>query len=156
MSSQPPPIPPAARKILVVDDDAVVVKALSLKLASKGFKVVTAMDAAEAMQAVRKETPDLLVLDITFPPDVGVSWDGFRIVEWLRRLNEAQTIPVIIITGSDLEKYRSRANSIGAAALFQKPINYDDLVDTIRKTLDEWPGHQKTPGGSATDPATDI
>lgn len=150
MSSQPPPIPASAKKILVVDDDAVVVKALSLKLSAKGFKVITAADGSEAMQSVRKEKPDLMLLDVTFPPDVsvaGVAWDGFRIVEWLRRLDESQQIPVIIMSGGDREKYKSRTDAIGAVAFFQKPINYDELINTIRKTLDEWPAKSRPAAG---------
>lgn len=148
MSNQPQPIPASAKKILVVDDDAVVVKALSLKLSAKGFKVITAADGSEAVLSVRKEKPDLILLDVTFPPDVGgVAWDGFRVVEWLRRLDESQRIPVIIMSGGEREKYKSRTDAIGAVAFFQKPINYDELINTIRKTLDEWPAKARPAAG---------
>jgi DNA-binding response OmpR family regulator len=150
MSSQPSPIPASARKILVVDDDAVVVKALSLKLSAKGFKVITAADASEAVLSVRKEKPDLILLDVTFPPDVGgVAWDGFRVVEWLHRLEESQRIPVIIISGGDREKYKGRLDAVGAVAFFQKPINYDELITTIHKTLDEWSAKARPSAGGA-------
>ena len=74
-----------AKTILVVDDNEIVIKTISLKLQGAGYRVVSAMDGAEAMAAVRKETPDLILLDISFPPDVGtVPWDGFRIMEWFQ------------------------------------------------------------------------
>ena len=86
-SSTTPPIP--GKKILVVDDNAVVIKTICLKLQGAGFRVVTAMDGTEAVAAVRKENPDLILLDLTFPAEViGVPWDGFRIMECLRPLEK--------------------------------------------------------------------
>src|SRR5437773_1865670 len=100
------------KKILVVDDNAVIIKTLSLKLKSAGYNVLTAMDGSEAVSSARHEKPDLILLDISFPPDVahggGVAWDGFRIIEWLHRIDEARNIPIIVITGGDASKYRER------------------------------------------------
>lgn len=124
------------KKILVVDDDAVIIKALSIKLQANGFDVVAARDGAAAVNAVRTQRPDLILLDVTFPADMGsVSWDGFRIMEWLKRLEEAANVPIIVITGGDREKYESRARAAGAVAFFHKPINHDELFGLIRQTL---------------------
>jgi CheY-like chemotaxis protein len=123
-------------KILVVDDNEVVVKTISLKLKGAGYQVATAQDGAQAMSVVRMEKPDLILLDITYPPDVaGVPWDGFRIMEWLHRVDESRKIPIIIITGGDNVKYKERAMASGAVAFFHKPINHDDLLKVIRATL---------------------
>ena len=90
----------SASKILVVDDNEIIIKTISLKLQGAGYQVITAMDGAEAVAAARKENPDLILLDISFPPDVdGVPWDGFRIMAWLHRLEAVKKTPVIIITG---------------------------------------------------------
>ena len=125
-------------KILVVDDNEVIVKTLSLKLERAGYRVATAQDGAEAMSVVRMEKPDLILLDITFPPDVdGVAWDGFRIMEWLQRVVESRRIPIIIITGGENVKNKERATAAGAVAFFHKPINNDDLLKVIRATLIE-------------------
>ncbi|HKI70408.1 MAG TPA: response regulator, partial [Verrucomicrobiae bacterium] len=95
------------KKILVVDDDTVVLKAFTFKLTSKGYDVLTALEGAEAVSVVRRAKPDLILLDVSFPPDVGsgggVVWDGFKIMDWLRRVDEAATIPIIMITGGDPE-----------------------------------------------------
>ncbi|HTX20508.1 MAG TPA: response regulator [Candidatus Aquilonibacter sp.] len=132
MNSEPTP----ARKILVVDDNEIILKTISLKLQGAGYQVVTALDGSEAVAAARKEHPDLVLLDIGFPPDVdGVPWDGFRIMEWFHRLEAAKKIPVIIITGGDDAKYKERAISGGAVAFFHKPIEHDDLLKVIRATL---------------------
>jgi len=121
---------------LVVDDNEIILKTITLKLQGAGYQVITALDGSEAVAAARKERPDLVLLDITFPPDVdGVPWDGFRIMEWFHRLETSKKIPVIIITGGDDAKYRERAIASGAVAFFHKPIEHDDLLKVIRATL---------------------
>ena len=130
------PAAPPKKKILVVDDNEIVVKTLTLKLQGAGYEVIVAMDGAEAVAAARKETPDLILLDIFFPPDVGsVPWDGFRIMEWFHRLDVARKIPSIVITCSEDPKSRDRATNSGAVAFFQKPIEHDNLLKVIRATL---------------------
>jgi CheY-like chemotaxis protein len=130
--------PPGAKKILVVDDNEVILKTVSLKLQGAGYQVITALDGSEGVAAARKEKPDLILLDIGFPVDEdGVPWDGFRVMEWLRRLDLAKKIPVIIITGGEEAKYRERAVASGAVAFFNKPIDHDDLLRVIRVTLGE-------------------
>jgi len=125
-----------AKKILVVDDNEIILKTVSLKLQGAGYQVITALDGAEAVAAARKESPDLILLDIGFPPDVdGVPWDGFRVMEWLRRLDTSRKIPVVVITGSEDPKNEERAASIGAVAFFHKPIDHDDLLKVIQSVL---------------------
>ena len=134
--SAPVPAAVPSAKILVVDDNEVIVKTICLKLKGAGYQVATAQDGAEAMSVVRMEKPDLILLDITFPPDVaGVPWDGFRIMEWFHRLDVARKIPIIVITGSEDPKSRDRATNSGAVAFFQKPIEHDNLLKVIRATL---------------------
>ena len=124
------------KKILIVDDNAVILKALSLALTQHDFEVVTALDGSVAVGAVRREKPDAVVLDISFPPSFGnVEWDGFRIMQWLKRVEEAKNIPFILITGGEASKYRERAMKEGAAAFFQKPVNNNELVATIKKLV---------------------
>jgi two-component system OmpR family response regulator len=126
------------RKILVVDDNPVVLKAFELKLKALGFTVITASEGSAAVSTARQERPDIIVLDINFPPDVGSSglqWDGFNIMQWMRRFQEAASIPVIIITAGDPEKLKERAMAAGAVAFFQKPINNEEFLLTVRRIL---------------------
>ncbi|MFN3408414.1 MAG: response regulator [Limisphaerales bacterium] len=128
----------SARKILVVDDNPVVVKALQIKLAEAGYVAFAALDASEAIAVVRQEQPDLIVLDLSFPPDIGgVDWDGFRLMQWLQRLEHSRRIPIIIITGHDSQQNRQRAIELGATAFFTKPVNHVALVQIVRETLAE-------------------
>ncbi len=124
------------KKILVVDDDEIILKTVSLKLQGAGYQVFTALDGAGAVAAARKENPDLILLDIGFPPAVdGVPWDGFRIMDWFHRLDSAKKIPIIIITGSEDPKIKERAASSGAVAFFHKPIDHDDLLMVVHSAL---------------------
>lgn len=138
-----------AKKILIVDDDAVIIKTTSAKLKSHGYQVAAAMDAAEAVSALRQDKPDLILLDISFPPDVGsVDWDGFKVMAWLQRMDEAKDIPIIVITGGDPAKYKDRSLATGAVAFFHKPIQHDELLIVMAKILrDE--SSQASPAGGA-------
>jgi CheY-like chemotaxis protein len=128
--------PAAKKKILVVDDNEIILKTISLKLQGAGYQVITALDGSEAVAAARKEQLDLVLLDISFPPDVGgVEWDGFRIMEWFRRMEAVKKTPVIIITGGEDASNKDRAVAGGAVAFFHKPIDHDDLLKVIRATL---------------------
>ncbi|HZF00570.1 MAG TPA: response regulator [Methylomirabilota bacterium] len=127
---------PSAKKILVIDDNEIILKTTSMKLQSAGYQVFTALDGSEGVSLVRKEKPDLVLLDITFPPDVsGVSWDGFRIMDWLHRVDETKKIPIIVISGVVEEKNKQRATASGAVAFFPKPVNFDEMIKVIRATL---------------------
>src|ERR1041385_838709 len=90
------------KKVLIVDDDAVILKALSMKLEAAGYQVATACDGSDAIRAVRDEKPDIILLDVYFPPDIagGGPWDGFLLKKWLGNVDGSKKIPVIFITSS--------------------------------------------------------
>jgi len=125
----------------VVDDDLVIVKTLSLLLKSNGYRVLTATDGPGAACAVTREKPDLILLDLLFPPDAmnigGALQDGFLIMEWLRRMGEAKDIPIIIVSADHSNKDRERALAAGAVAFLPKPIDRFALLATIRTVLGE-------------------
>ena len=103
------------KKILVVDDDAVVLKALSIKLKGAGYDVIAASDGTKAVTAARSDKPDAIVLDLNFPDDFGtVAWDGYRIMEWLKRLDNGIKTPIIVISSSDPQKVEARVRALGA------------------------------------------
>ncbi len=130
------------KKVLVVDDNEIVRKAVSLKLAASGYEAFTAADGSAVVRVVDKEKPDLILLDILFPPDDamgGMSWDGFAILRWLRGMSENKNVPVIIISGTDPAKYKERCLQAGASAFLHKPLNMDELIATVRLTFGESP-----------------
>ncbi len=126
-------------KILVVDDNPIIRKALALKLEASGYKALVAEDGSEAVKTVRRARPDLIILDVTFPPDVahggGIPWDGFLIMDWLRRMDEARDVPFILISSTNTGQIRERALKEGASWFFGKPIDHDELLAAINLTL---------------------
>jgi len=133
---------PRVPKILVVDDNVVILKTISLKLKAEGYEVRTAMDGTTAVSCVRRDRPDLIILDINFPPDTAhacISWNGFTILDWLRRIDEARDTPIIFITSGESAKFRQRALEAGAVAFFEKPVNHEEMMNVIRHTVGEPP-----------------
>jgi CheY-like chemotaxis protein len=128
------------KKILLVDDDPVFVKAISTKLRGAGFEVITAEDGASTLCALREVKPDLILLDILFPPDVPhggvVSWDGFDIMHWLRRMGGITRTPVILVTSSEPAEITERALKMGVAGLVQKTGDTGELMRAIDKALE--------------------
>src|SRR5262245_7793175 len=128
------------RRILVVDDNKVIRKTTSIKLQAAGYEVLTAEDGSSAIRQARQLDPHLILLDLNFPPDVGhgggIPWDGLLILTWLRT-NGMHKIPVIVITGEDLEKYKERLVKAGVLDIFLKPLDYAALLTAIRWALDE-------------------
>ena len=136
-------------KILIIDDSLVFLKAMSQLLQAQGYQVLTAEDGADALSTVRREKLDLILLDINFPPDVGyggvISWDGFQIMGWLQRMDEAKEVPIIIITGGDPAKDKDRYRAPEVVGCFRKPVDHKELLATIRKTLDEKAREEPSP-----------
>lgn len=124
------------KKILVVDDDAVVVKAFTIKLKANDYEVLSAGDGSTAVNLARTQQPDAILLDINFPDDFGsVAWDGFRIMDWLKRIHAASNIPVFIMSAGDPAKYQSKAREIGAVGYFQKPVIHEELIAELDRVL---------------------
>jgi len=127
----------SSSKILVVDDDAIIQRTVATALQKAGYEVYSATDISVALGIVRREKPDLLLLDISFPLDFGgPAKDGFFVVEWLRRTPEAEKIPIIIISATDPAKYKDQVPAKGIVACFRKPLNHAELLTAIKSTLD--------------------
>ena len=135
--------------ILVVDDNLVFQKAMVMKLRAFGYDVMTAEDGSAALGAIARLKPDLILLDLNFPPDVanggGLGWDGFLILRWLRRTQEAVNVPVIAVTGGDLNLYREHCKEAGILDLLAKPLDHDQLLTRIRALLNQAGQETKPP-----------
>jgi CheY-like chemotaxis protein len=142
------PVSPAAdepepdadsKKVLVADDDPVIRQALTNKLKSRGYRVVTAEDCSQALNITRLEKPDVLLLDIDFPPDVAhggaVPWNGFILSQWLRREETTGKTPIIFMSANDQPDYRRRASAAGGTAFLAKPIDSEKLLASIDGAL---------------------
>jgi two-component system KDP operon response regulator KdpE len=114
-------------KILVVDDEKRMVRFIQLNLEQDGFQVVTAYNGEEALDQVRTQLPDLVLLDIMMP-DI----DGFQVLEKIR---EVSTVPVIMLTAKGEEDDRVRGLELGADDYITKPFSPRELVSRIKAVL---------------------
>jgi len=126
-SKIPRPVPRDARRILVVEDEPRMVNLIRMNLELEGFQVVEAHTGIDALNAVRTQLPDLILLDVMLP-----ELDGF---ETLRMLREFSSIPVIMLTAKGEEDDRVRGLELGADDYIPKPFAPRELVSRVRAVL---------------------
>ena len=119
------------KRILVVEDDEHIVKALGVRLRSKGYDVVASYDAVMGMQKAMENPPDLILLDVMMPGGNGVT-----LAERLQNSTKTVNIPIIFLTASKQADLREQAFSFGAVGFFEKPFDFDELLATVRAALD--------------------
>lgn len=113
--------------ILVVDDEPRMVNFMRMNLELEGCRVISASNGREALEKVRDEMPDVVLLDIMMPV-----MDGF---ETLRRLRQASSVPVLVLTAKDDEEDRIKGLELGADDYIGKPFSHRELVSRIRAVL---------------------
>lgn len=139
---QPSPAPAQAKKILVVDDNPVVLKAMYFLLRNHGYEAVMAASGAETLSCLRRDRPDLILLDLDLPDAGNVAnamSDGFIIMDWAHQTGAAENIPVIIISALDPEEYKTRAQAAGILNFFRKPVDNQQLLTAIQAALGDAP-----------------
>jgi two-component system cell cycle response regulator DivK len=124
------------RRILVVDDNQVVLKAFEMKLKTSGFSVTTTTECGGAARLAQQIRAELIIMDINFSGGgSGAQWNGFTVMQWMRRFPELEKVPIIIITGGNAAVYKDKAFSAGAFAFFEKPVPYSALLAEISRAL---------------------
>jgi two-component system, OmpR family, KDP operon response regulator KdpE len=118
--------------ILVVEDELDMFRALAVRLEANGFRALLATSVATAVGMVRLDPPDLIVLDLGLPDG-----DGYTVMEKLKSLPTPWPIPVIVLTARDPQGNQERSYESGAYDFFQKPVNEEWLVESIRRALTE-------------------
>ena len=111
--------------ILVVDDDPAFRELYRMALRLEGFAVVTASNGLEALRAIEQRPPSLVVLDINMP-----ILDGWSVLRELQAHAETNGTPVIVVTGTDVQRATERA-----AAIMKKPVMPDQVLPLIRREL---------------------
>jgi DNA-binding response OmpR family regulator len=140
------PMPQGTRgTVLVVDDEPTIVDVVSRYLARAGFSAREAFDGPGALEAVRRERPDLVVLDVMLP--------GFDGIEVMRRLHEApgEPVPVILLTARAEESDRLIGLRRGADDYVVKPFSPAELVARVEAVL-----RRAARGGGGGDGEADL
>lgn len=119
------------KKILVVDDEVRIVDLVTSMLTKHGYDVVSASDGEEALDQVREQRPDLVLLDIMMP-----KMDGTTVAEELRSRRETERLPVVFLTSlvEDAE-LQQEGDEIGGHLFLAKPFNLPDLLSVIDRAM---------------------
>ncbi len=115
------------RRILVVDDEVRMVRFIRLNLEHDGFQVIEAYNGLQALERMRTNLPDLVLLDVMMP-DI----DGFEV---LRTIREVSQVPVIMLTAKSEEDDRVRGLELGADDYITKPFSPREMVSRVRAVL---------------------
>lgn len=114
-------------KVLIVDDEKPLVRGLSASLAKEGFNTLAAFDGLEALEVIRREKIDIVLLDIMLP-----GMDGITV---LRKLREKSNVPVIMLTAKDDSGDMVLGLELGADDYVTKPFNTRVLIARIRSVV---------------------
>jgi DNA-binding response OmpR family regulator len=117
---------------MIVDDDQHLVLGLTARLKASGYQVTVARDAISALTVARKESPDLVILDLGLP-----AGDGFMVLERMRALSDLVATPVIVLSARNPADNKQRALDFCASAYFQKPPDSREFMRAVRNALGE-------------------
>ncbi|BBI99949.1 hypothetical protein FGKAn22_16420 [Ferrigenium kumadai] len=121
---------PAGAAILVVDDAAPNVKLLRLILGAAGYRVLEAFSGPEALEVLRRERPDAMLLDVRMP-----GMTGYDVCRRVREDLEFATLPVIMVTALSQSEERIMGIEAGATDFISKPFNKRELLARVRSSL---------------------
>lgn len=117
--------------VLIVEDVPDILKLLEATLTFKGYRVVTSINGQEALDAIQRERPALVITDIMMP-----RLDGFGLVHRLRINPETREIPVIFLTATYVAlEDKAFALNIGATRFIEKPVNFERFLETVDELM---------------------
>lgn len=123
---------PEIKKILIVEDDKFLSLVLKGRLEKEGINAIQAFDGQEALEALKKDIPDLILLDLIMP-----NMSGFEFLEILRQDPQYRTIPVVVISNLGQESDVEKAKSLGVIEYYVKVrTSIDDLILKIKNLLE--------------------
>ena len=119
--------------LLVVEDIPDILKLLQATLEFKGYRVITAREGNEALEAIEKERPALIITDILMP-----KMDGFSLVHQLRLNPETRDIPVVFLSATYVApEDKTFALNLGVIRFIEKPVDFEKFLPTISSLLEQ-------------------
>jgi putative nucleotidyltransferase with HDIG domain len=125
------------RTILVVDDDRRVVDLLQISLSQNGYHVTTASTGEEGLEQVRRETPDLVILDLRLPKK-----NGYEVCAALKSAKETAAIPIIMVSATAEVDARLQGLMHGADDYLTKPFSPKELLIKVRRIFERLEKHE--------------
>ena len=117
------------RKVLIVDDEPNIVVSLQFLMKKAGFDTAVARDGDEALTAVERFRPDLVLLDVMMPRR-----DGYEVCQQLRGSGWTD-LKIVMLTAKGREAEVNKGLALGADAYVTKPFSTSELVDTVTRLL---------------------
>ncbi|MDK2833325.1 MAG: hypothetical protein PWR29_196 [Methanolobus sp.] len=116
-------------KVLIVDDEQAIVELMGLYLRSE-YDVISAYNGQEALEKIRSDKPDIVLLDVMMP-----DMNGYEVCRRLKTSVETQFLPVIMVTALSGKDDRIKGIEVGADEFLGKPVNRLELVTRVRSLL---------------------
>jgi two-component system, cell cycle response regulator len=130
MSDLKPVLATEPGRILVVDDNQDNIEIIATRLRFRGYEILEAGDGAQALQLVKDQAPDLILLDVMLP-DI----DGYEISRRIKGAPDLPFIPIILVTARDSTQDKVAGLDAGADDYLTKPINFPELEARVRSML---------------------
>lgn len=116
----------SAKTILVVDDDPEIVTMVGLRLSKRGYRIVSATDGNEALEAARRERPALIVLDVMMP-----GRNGWEVARALKQDPVTEKVKIVMLTAIGHSVNEMTSPIYGADAYIDKPFDFTHLEKTV-------------------------
>ena len=120
------------KKILVVDDEVDLVETVRFPLEMEGFDVLVSYNGEDALNQARKESPDLIILDLMLP-----KLDGYKVCRLLKFDERYKHIPILMLTAKTQEKDKTLGMDSGANEYITKPFEMDYLMEKVKAYLNK-------------------
>ena len=116
--------------VLLMDDEQSLLKATSIGLKDRGFKVFTAESGELAIKAIRSVKPGIVVSDLAMP-----GMNGFELYQKVKKTEEYKALPFIFLTTVDDFYAKKFGKELGGAAYITKPVDLDELENIIKEKM---------------------
>lgn len=119
-------------KILIADDEQNIVISLEFLMKREGFDVSIAVDGEEAVDKIRSEMPDLVLLDVMMPKK-----SGFEVCQEIKSDPALKAVRILMLTAKGRDTEVAKGLALGADAYMTKPFSTKELVERVRSMLEQ-------------------
>jgi DNA-binding response OmpR family regulator len=119
-----------ATRVLITEDEPNIAESLTFILNREGYDVSTVLDGEAALQHLRSDPPDIMILDVMLP-----RLNGFEVLKLVKADPALKALPVMILTAKGQAHDRRMAEEIGASAFITKPFSNRDIIEQVGRLV---------------------
>lgn len=120
----------AAKKILIVEDEYFLAEIIRSRLTAEGYEAFVAEDGETAIEFLRKEKVDLVLMDVMMP-----GMNGWETTRRIKEVEALKSIPVVFLTALGRHEDHMKAHEVGGQDYLMKPFEMDDLIRIVKKWI---------------------